>query len=153
MKFLPCRGGGFGFETVLFLCRRRFAVFRSLVKVFRSFVKVFRSGLKRFRRRLKSIRREFYLFRSLLKVFRRLIDLFRRFLATKKVTWRHSNRGLHHSKRAEEEIIAPDEHCFESSACLLLPRKCGNECRKGLVTVVAGLLIPNSEFQTAHPRS
>ena len=108
--------------------------------MFRRLVEVFRSDLESIRRRLESIRREFYLIRSVVVVFRRLIDRCRRFLASKKVTWRRSNRGLHHSKRAEEEIKAPDEHCFEPSASLLLNAKCGNECCTGLVTVVADLL-------------
>ena len=81
--------------------------------------------------------------RSVVEVFRRLVELCRRFLASKNKTEGRSNKGLHHSKRARDQIKPTGEHFFEPSACLLLPRKCGNECRKGLVTVVAGLLNPS----------
>ena len=58
--------------------------------------------------------------RSVVKVFRRLVEMCRRFLASKIKTEGRSNKGLHHSKRAREQIKPTGEHFFEPSACLLL---------------------------------
>ncbi len=159
MKFFPGQGGSSVSGTVVFLSRRRFQVFRSFVKVFRRGVKVIRSGVKRFRRSLKGIRREFSLIRSAVKVFGRVVQLCRRLPAPKKDVPPCINKGLLHLKASTEQINWRQEVFIAAAAWLVLSRRCGNDCRTGLVTVEAPFFLltiggtPAKPVDNAHQQS
>ena len=78
--------------------------------------------------------------RSLVQVVQRAVDLARRLLKAKKDVSRCINKGLLHLKASPEQINWRRGAVLAASAWTVLCHGCGNECRTGLVTVVADLL-------------
>ena len=97
-------------------------------------------GVGRCRRFLNSIRREFLLLRSLVWVVHRAVGMARRLLKVKKDVSLCINQGWLHLKAGTEQINWRRGVFLAGSAWSVPCQGCGNECRTGLVTVVADWL-------------